>query len=335
MKLTEIYIHEVTRRLPEKNREDIALELRSTIEDMLPDDYNEDDEKAALAKLGDPAILANEYRDQPMYLIDPRYFDLYVTLLKMIIPLAITISLISMFAEYFIGFGGEKTVNDVVSAIISNGIGTAFEVGLQVFFWLTIIFAILERKDIRKDGQPYTAKSKKWSPNDLKTIPLIHKKKAISSYEVFKDLMWTAIWATLYFNAEHLLVVYSKYSRGGNGSVEFTAPAFNQDVLHQYWPLILVVIGLEISLALYKLIKRQWTRGLAICNAVVALIVVIVFSLILVNPNILNQEFIVYMSDTLNTTTNQLKTGIVGGGISIMIIIAAIHIFDSFRKARI
>lgn len=41
MKLIEIYIHEVTRRLPEQNREDIALELRSTIEDMLPDDYDE------------------------------------------------------------------------------------------------------------------------------------------------------------------------------------------------------------------------------------------------------------------------------------------------------
>ena len=44
MKLIDVYIQEVTRRLPEKNREDIALELRSTIEDMLPDDYREEDE---------------------------------------------------------------------------------------------------------------------------------------------------------------------------------------------------------------------------------------------------------------------------------------------------
>lgn len=69
MKLIEIYIHEVTRRLPEQNREDIALELRSTIEDMLPDDYDEKEVKAVLEKLGNPAILASEYRDQPMYLI--------------------------------------------------------------------------------------------------------------------------------------------------------------------------------------------------------------------------------------------------------------------------
>lgn len=50
MNLIEVYIQEVTRRLPEKSREDIALELRSTIEDMLPDadDYNEEDVKLVL-----------------------------------------------------------------------------------------------------------------------------------------------------------------------------------------------------------------------------------------------------------------------------------------------
>lgn len=32
MNLIEVYIQEVIRRLPEKSREDIALELRSTIE---------------------------------------------------------------------------------------------------------------------------------------------------------------------------------------------------------------------------------------------------------------------------------------------------------------
>ena len=40
--LIDIYVQEVTKRLPEKNREDITLELTSTIEDMLPDDYNEE-----------------------------------------------------------------------------------------------------------------------------------------------------------------------------------------------------------------------------------------------------------------------------------------------------
>jgi len=60
MKLIDIYIQEVTRRLPEKSRDDIALELRSTIEDMLPKGYTEQDVKDALTELGDPAALARD-----------------------------------------------------------------------------------------------------------------------------------------------------------------------------------------------------------------------------------------------------------------------------------
>lgn len=70
MSLIDMYVHEVAKRLPEQNREDITLELRSTIEDMLPDDYNEKDVKSILEKLGSPVSLANGYLDRPMHLID-------------------------------------------------------------------------------------------------------------------------------------------------------------------------------------------------------------------------------------------------------------------------
>lgn len=57
MNLIEVYIREVTRRLPEKNCEDIALELRSTIADMLPEHYGEEEVKNVLGKLGSPVKL--------------------------------------------------------------------------------------------------------------------------------------------------------------------------------------------------------------------------------------------------------------------------------------
>lgn len=53
MELIDKYIHEVTRRLSQKDRAAIALELKATIEDMLPSDYTEKDIKEALVKLGD------------------------------------------------------------------------------------------------------------------------------------------------------------------------------------------------------------------------------------------------------------------------------------------
>lgn len=330
MNLIEIYIHEVTRRLPEKNREDIALELRSTIEDMLPDDYNEDAVKAVLEKLGNPVTLASRYRDQPMHLIGPRYFDVYIGLLKMILPIATVISLISVIAVYVTGFSGEDTVIKF-STIIGKGIWSIFEVGIQTFFWLTIVFAILERSDLRKDNQPLTTRFTKWTPDDLKKIPNIPKKKAISKVEVFGSLMWTAIWATLYFNANHLVGIYN----GTVDGIKFVTPSLNQEVLLRYWPIVLVVIGFEIALALYKFIKGQWTKRMAIFNAVLQLIGTIVFIIILRNSNLMTQDFITYMSDIFTITANQFKTWIIGSGIFIFILSAAISVFDGYRKAKI
>ncbi|AVR32560.1 membrane protein, putative [Bacillus cereus] len=133
MNLIDLYIQEVAKRLPEKNSEDITLELRSTIEDMLPEDYSEEDVKSVLKKLGSPVSLANGYLDRPMHLIGPRYFDVYTTLLKMIIPIAAVIALISMVAENFIGYSSDQAILNVILQLIGKGIGEIFEVGLHVF----------------------------------------------------------------------------------------------------------------------------------------------------------------------------------------------------------
>lgn len=331
MHLIEIYIHEVTRRIPEKNREDIALELRSTIEDMLPDDYDEEEVKTVLSKLGNPAVLASEYSDKPMHLIGPRYYDLYITLLKMIIPIAVVISLIALTADYLIEYNGDHSVAYIITTVTSKSIGSILEVGIQVFFWLTLVFAIVERTDNSKDNHPLTTKWTKWTPDDLKDLTLIHKKKAISKFEVFTNLLWIAVWATVYFNAENLIGVY----KGGEGPLNFVAPAFNQEVLHQYWPIILVIIGLETALAIYKLIQKHWTKGLALCTTAFELIVIIVFSIILTHPNVFNREFIVYMSDLLSVEATQFETGLIGGGIALLILVAVLNIYEGYRKSRL
>ncbi|MBT2757491.1 hypothetical protein J7E71_16365 [Mesobacillus foraminis] len=331
MNLIEVYIQEVTRRLPEKNREDIALELRSTIEDMLPEDYGEEDVKTALKKLGSPISLAAGFSDRPMHLIGPRYFDIYVTLLKMILPIAAVISVISMIAQYFIGYGGDEAALNVALSLMGQGIWTVFEVSVQVFFWLTVVFAVIERTDQGKDQQPLTPSLKKWTPEDLKNISYVPEKKAISKCQVFGSLMWTAIWATLYFYADHLVGIY----KGGRDGLEFVAATFNQEVLLRYWPIVVMVIGFEIALALYQLIKGQWTKRMALSNTALQLMATIVFIVILINPNVLRAEFVTYMADLFTITANEFKTWIVGGGIFIFLLSAAINVWEGFRKARI
>ncbi|RFB18056.1 hypothetical protein DZB84_03850 [Bacillus sp. HNG] len=331
MNLIDIYIQEVTRRLPEKMRDDIALELRSTIEDMLPDDYNEEDTKTVLEKLGSPVKLANNYLDRPMHLIGPRYFDVYVSLLKMIVPIAAVVALISVVAEFFIGYQAEEAIINVVLDLIGLGIWRMIDVSMQTFLWFTLVFAIIERMDKGKDDQPLTTSLKKWTPDDLKNITYIPKKKAISKCEVFGALLWTAIWATLYFYANQLLGIYE----GGKDGLEFVTPALNQEALLGFWPIILVVIGLEIGLTLYKFIKGQWTKRMAIYNTGLQVFSAIVFIVIFINPNILNQDFIKHMTNIFDTQDHQFTTWFIATVLISFIVSAAISIFDGFRKSNI
>jgi len=266
-----------------------------------------------------------------MHLIGPRYFDVYTTLLKMIIPIAAVIALIAMVAENFVGYNGEQAVLNVILNLIGKGIGEIIEVGLHVFFWLTLVFAILERTDKDKGTQPLTTSLKKWTPDDLKNTSYVPKKKAISKFEVFGGLMWTAIWATLYFYANHLVGVY----HGTENGLKFVTPTFNQDVLLQYWPIVVIMIVFEIAISLYKFVQGQWTKKLAIGNAFLQIVGTIVFIVIVVNPHLFNEGFITFVANVFTISLEEFKTWLIGGGIIIYILSAALNIFDGFRKARI
>ncbi|MED3835404.1 HAAS signaling domain-containing protein [Peribacillus frigoritolerans] len=328
MELIELYIQEVTRRLPEKNRADIALELQSTIEDMLPDDHTEQDVKAVLLKLGDPVTLASGYRDRPMHLIGPRYYDVYISLLKMILPIAAVISLIALVGDNPFRDTG-NTVMEAILKIIGKGISSIISTGIQVFFWLTLSFAILERLDTSKDQLPVTKDLKPWTPENLKDIPNISKIKAVPMIEVFASLLGLSVFAALYFNAANLLGVYEKR----NGSLIFVTPSFNQDVLNSYWLLVSCVIIIGMLLTIYKLFLGRWTLKLAFFHAIYQLLYTLAFIIIISNPDLLNPEFLAYQRTLFSI--DEWKSSIYWGLILLSIIFAAYDTYQGFRKAKI
>ena len=327
MELIELYIQEVIRRLPEKNRADIALELQSTIEDMLPEDHTEQDVKAVLLKLGDPVTLASGYRDRPMHLIGPRYYDVYISLLKMILPIAAVISLIALVGDNPFRETG-ITVMEAILKIIGKGISGIISTGIQVFFWLTLSFAILERLDTSKDQSPVTKDLKPWTPENLKDIPNISKIKAVPMIEVFASLLGLSVFAALYFNAANLLGVYEKR----NGSLIFVTPSFNQDVLNSYWLLVSCVIIMGALLAIYKLFLGRWTLKLAFFHAIYQLLYTLTFIIIISNPDLLNPEFLAYQRTLFSI--DEWKSSIYWGLILISIIFAAYDTYQGFRKAK-
>ncbi|QWC22810.1 hypothetical protein KJK41_21665 [Bacillus haikouensis] len=326
MKLVELYIQEVMRRLPEKNRDDIALELRSTIEDMLPDDYTEDDVREVLMSLGDPAVLASNYRDKPMHLIGPRYYDLYITLLKLIVPIAAAITFLVVTVSSVLNYSGDSNPVEIFLSIAGNGVVEAISAGMQVFFWLTVTFAVIERTVTPESQQPLTMKGKEWSPDDLKDVPYIPKEKRISKLEIFGGLIWTVIWSTCYFKASDLLGLYEKI----DGGRVFT-PLFEQDILHGYWPLIVILIGLELILLLRKWRAGVWTKRLAVENAVYQFIPVAVFLFIFRNMDVMDPTFIERIQVLSNNSFNFqwfYLTGAVG-----LLVAAVINSYDGLKKA--
>ncbi|WP_394217722.1 HAAS signaling domain-containing protein [Halobacillus trueperi] len=328
MKWIDVYLQEVGRRLPEKNREDILLEIRSTIEDMLPEDPTEKEVKDVLQELGDPVTLAHGYSEKPMHLIGPRYYDTYISLIKMILPIAITISLITLVAENIIGSVEEGSLITMILTIIGEGIWRVISVGMQVFFWITIIFAIIERLDLDMEDEYLGLQRKKWTPEDLKKVADVPKKRAISQWEVYGAFIWTAIWGTVYFHADHLLGIYENQGEG----LTFITPALNQDVLLSYWPGVVLVIGLEIALALYKLLKKEWSKGVVWFHTIQELLSIGIFVWIITDERLFQPAFISYISDLFGVSAAQVENGLAWRIAAIFIIFAVWNIIDGWMK---
>jgi len=333
--LIEAYVYEVTRRLPEKMRNDIALELKSTIEDMLPDNFTDNEVMKVLSKLGDPAQLAASYRDTPMHLIGPKVYDAYIRTMKMIIPWAILITIIVHIVESIVLFAGEESILSIVIKSVGIIIANTIQVLIHIFFWVTIFFIFIERIGLSKSDHIITKYGTKWTPEDLKHVNVIPRKKGISKGEVITGFVWTAILVVFYFNADHLAGVYR--STDGNG-LQMVMPAFNQAILMSYLPIVLPLVVVEVGLGLYKWKERQWTMKLVTINAVINVLSLVVFIVIASNPDLINEALTPYMASLLEislASVNNFIEWAIWTVVVSVIITMVIEVYDSYRKAKI
>ncbi|MEO4052346.1 hypothetical protein [Solibacillus sp. CAU 1738] len=329
MKLIDKYIYEVTRRLPEKNRDDIALELKSTIEDMLPNEYTEEEIKQTLTKLGSPAELAASYKDKPNYLIGPNLYDTYIGTIKIVVPWAIVIALLVHIVENVLLISVEEALlSSIINAITVTTVNLV-SVVFQVLFWITLGFVIVERTD----GLNITQK-KAWTPDDLKNVKIIPKDKKIPLSDIIFGIIGMTFFTIIYFYADRLVGVYQT---ADNGNLTFVLPIFNQDTLIFYAPIIIFLIILQYAMLIYKFKIRNWTTKIAAVNLVVNLLGTIVFIFIANNPHLLNEAFIPYMADTLQITSSKVELfteRIIWISVAIFIVTNILDVFNGFRKAK-
>ncbi|EYT49372.1 permease prefix domain 1-containing protein [Brachybacterium muris] len=249
--LTERYIAATTASLPAEAQQDVRAELGVSIADAVEAriEQGEDPaaaERAVLTELGDPVVLAAGYADRPLHLIGPRYYLTWWRLLKallIIVPLC--------------ALGGvavaQALIGSPVETIIAESLAIALSAAVHVFFWVTLVFVILERSGTPTGGG--------W---DVDQLPQAQDPDARLS-DVVASLALLAVTAAA--------VLWD----GTRGVVHVRGETLS--FLHpQLWPwwmaALFVLFALEAVIAVTVWIRRGWTAPLAAVNTLAALLVV-------------------------------------------------------------
>jgi hypothetical protein len=273
MKLTDKYVHAVTKLLPEEQRQDIEREIRSLIEDMMDQKggHTEENEILVLKELGHPRTMADKYLDKPNYLIGPELFGTYTMLLKVLIPISIIVTLIGTMYEVFTA---DKELIDVFTMIITG----VFNAPVVTFGCVTLIFAVFERKsnvgfvnELRKE----------WNPKDL---PDIEKpSKPISRVGTVIGMGFLFLFFTIFNRYMHLFGIYYK-----EGTTTMFAPIFDAGLFRTYLPYINGIFALQFVLSIVKLVYNRWNYPIAASNLVVNLLAMVVAIMILRDPGLID-----------------------------------------------
>lgn len=333
MKLSERYILAVLERLPQNKRQEAEKDLRRKLSERLTADSTESEERSILQEFGHPALMAEHYGKVRRYLIGPRYFDLYVRLLRLVIPLAVLITLIVVTVVGIVsGIGQEETLATVLASLIGNIVSAIFSAVMQTLFWITLVVAVMDWADKSGVETPLGLTMEEWTPDDLKEwggqeALLEPVDTKVRKSQIFGSLIWMVIWTTVYFNADKVLGIYTDDGEG----LRFQMAVFNQDVLLAYWPFIALVIVLELSLAIWQWRAGYWNYRLATFNAAVQTVSVLVFTLIFTNSELLNPEFRQFLTNTFGGTNALIW--IFGGILVIMIAGALSDIIQGYQRA--
>ena len=285
----EKYIYAVIKNLPEKDREEVSRELRANIMDMLGDDQSDAHIISTLEKMGDPNEMSLEYLGKDDYLIGPRLYYKYIEVLKVIFFVGLIIGLISFIVDLFANIDNFNTFSNILT-LISEGLGNVITTIIGFIFWVTVIFAIMERT--KSYDEVFGTKDKEFKVNHLKEIPKKSSKK-ISKVEMVFALFFTVLFLWLFLLRSDLIAVYIR----GQAPI----PVFNRNTIESVSWLILFSGALSILLSILKFVIGRWNEVLGVFAAIYALISIGVFILIFTRDNLFNVEFLSYVDKGFRT----------------------------------
>ncbi|GAA2367473.1 HAAS signaling domain-containing protein [Streptomyces cuspidosporus] len=306
--LTERYVHEVVRRLPADQREDIAEELRTTIADTV-EGRNPADPRAAerevLCELGDPVRYAARYTDRPLALIGPdlypTYVRLLVTLLCTVLP-AITFGLVVL----------DVLDDEGLGPALGGGIATLFTLGCEIIAVLTVVFAVTERVRHRKG----VVDAASWTPDDLPEVRQPEKAGV--------GTIASAVWDALLFG----LIIWQHTAKPYRADGE-RFQVLDPDLWSGWvWPMLAGLAGLVV-VQVARVAARGWTVPLAIGNAVSQALFTLSLAWVLHQKALFNPDFLAHTKDLWSSSDQAYS-----GAALIVLAIGVSGVFKSFRSAR-
>ncbi len=327
MDVIDRYVYAVVCKLPEKERKEVEEEIKGLIDDII-NSYEENltyEEKVykALKELGDPEILADNYRGEKRYLIGPKYFDRYIYVLKIVflaVLLGITVATVvgQIFNRPTNVAEGVRLVTVYISSLFSGVI--------QGAVWVTGIFAIIEYKGVDVEGNGKWKKP--WDPLSLPEVP--NKKIRIKPSESIIGIVVTTIFFIVaYFMPQHLGAYITI-----NDEIRMI-PIFNLDGIRSLGFIIIILFILGISKELTKLIAGKWTIKSAVIYSVLSGVSTAALIIFLLNPKVWNSNFITEISNLLNIQNLPIMNWdkLLGGCIIIILIITILDIIFVLFKS--
>jgi len=242
----ERYVSTVLSSIPESRRSDVDRELRAAIDDAVEARVEQGEEPSAaettvLTDLGDPARLAADYSDRPLYLIGPRFYLSWLRvmrkLLAVIPPLAGMVALVVQLL----------TGEDLFGSIL-GGLWAGFIAAVNVVAWTTLGFAVAERADETSaaDLEPLT----RWSLDRLPRVP----ERQFNTGEVIGSMVAIAVVFVLILGVRNI-----------------SFPFLDPDAWDLGIPVLLGLLAFSFVLALVKLRVGKWSYALATANAILNL----------------------------------------------------------------
>ena len=269
---TDRYITAVLKGIPEEQRADVNVKLRQLIDTSVLErmSLGEDPgtaERVVLRELGDPMRVSATYSGRSLSLIGPRFYPEYIRLLKLLV--SIVVPIVTVVVGITTALTGESVWSVVLAAL-----GSGFMVGIQVAFWITLVFAVIDRRTTDDSSV-----ASEWDFDDLPEITenRIGLGDTLASITGLSLLVLFLLWQPTY---------QESFDPGGP-----SIPILNPALSTLWIPILIVILLASITLELIKYRTGKWTIPLAAVNSILSLSFAFSAIFIIASDQLLNTEF--------------------------------------------